>query len=79
MANKKNKLGKIVASSLGYHVRIMLESKNKEKTVNGKLIRTSFLGDNGKFSVYAGKNLQKDNFTSKTEALDYCTELYNKK
>ena len=76
MANKKNILGKVVATSLGYNVRIIVVDKYVEKKVAGKLTKVSYKGDTGKFGVYAGKNLRKGDFSSKAEALDYCIELY---
>ena len=79
--NKKNTLGKVVGSAHGYNIRIMLESKTHETAGrDGKAIRTSSMGDTGKLGVYAGtKKLLKGDFTSKTDALAYCEELFKKK
>ena len=71
---KKNKtLGKVVADVIGYKVRIILTSKSSETTGrDGKIIRTSFMGDSGKFGVFAGnKKLIKGDFKTKTEAIEY--------
>ena len=78
---KDNKIGKVVADVLGYKVRIMLESKTSEKeNREGKIERTSFMGDTGKFAVYAGRKklIQKD-FNSKTEAVDFALSIKPKK
>ena len=78
---KDKKLGKIVADVSGYKVRIMLASKTSEKLGReGKAIKSSFMGDTGKFGVYAGKKkLIKGDFTSKNEASEFALSIKTKK
>ena len=77
MSIKKVKLGKVVIDKMGYKVRIMIESKSIEKTDrNGKIVRDSFMGNSGKFGVYAGrKKLVKSDFKSKEEAIKHIDTL----
>lgn len=79
--NKKLNLGRVVGQHMGYSIRILLESKTKEKTDRaGKVIRTTSMGDSGKLGVYAGtKKLLKDGFKSNDEAIDFINEFISKK
>ena len=79
MANRKKTLGRVVDTAFGYSVRIILESKTVEKTDrNKKVLRTSYMGDSGKYGIYAGKNLVQGGFSTKTDAINHCQELYLK-
>lgn len=81
MGVPKRTLGKIVADVLGYKVRIMLASRSTEKEDRtGKMIRTSVMGDSGKFGVYANKKkFIKGDFKNKDEASNYILALVEKK
>ena len=80
MGNTKQ-LGKVVEDVIGYKVRIILESKTVEKqSREGKAVRTSFLGDTGKFGVYAGrKKLIKGDFKTKEEAVEFILSIKPRK
>jgi len=73
MATNDKTLGKVVADVIGYKVRIMMVSKNVEMDGrDGKKIRKSFMGDSGKFGVYAGrKKFIKGDFKTKAEAVEH--------
>jgi len=80
MGVKKVHLGKVVGNIMGYNIRIMLEDKTREiKTRDGKGKKDTFLGDSGKFGVYARKKLVKNDFKTKEEATQFINELIAKK
>lgn len=54
MGKSANKLGKAVAHSLGYTVRMIVTGKTDEKT------KKTFKVHTGKYGIYAGKNLKEE-------------------
>jgi len=77
MANKKNKLGKVIGQVGGYRIRMEMEDRQSfeidrhgRRRVTGS--KTCFTG---KYGVYAGKNLCKGGLT-KEKAYEYATAYY---
>lgn len=70
MGKSTNKLGKAVANSLGYTVRMMVGSKTDEKTKKTLKIH------NGKYGIYAGKNL-KEQVENVPDAMEKIKKIVN--
>lgn len=71
MGKTSNKLGKSVANHCGYTVRMMVGTKTDEKT------KRTFKVHNGKFGIYAGKNL-KEEVKSVPDAMEKIQKLASK-
>jgi len=72
--NRKNERGKVVSEFNGYKIRkIVSKKENPKKQKWNKLIL-----DQGTYGIYAGKNLKKEGFKNIKDALNYCSDNYNK-
>jgi len=72
----KDKLGKVVGTVNGYKVRVMLKTVQKvdvDRFGRRKVLESNML-PSGKFGIYAGKNLCREGFKTKDEALAFAKE-----
>lgn len=71
MGRNTRNLGKPVANSLGYTVRMMVGTKTDEKTKKINKVH------NGKYGIYAGKKL-KEEVKNVAEAMEKINKMANK-
>jgi len=71
MGKNTKTLGKAVEKSFGYTIRMMCGKKTDEKAKKTTLIH------NGKFGIYAGKNL-KEEVKSVPDAMEKIKKIVNK-
>lgn len=71
MGKSANKLGKPVANSLGYNVRMMVTGKTDEKT------KKTIKQHTGKYGIYAGKTLIEE-VKSVPDAMEKIKKLASK-